>query len=107
MRTTKKPARVFRLQDLTREMFHSYESGKIIAGIKHVVKTTEFGNESHECYQFDSFEELIRSAGEMMAIPGFKRVEIVTHKGQYEGMKTRFVWEAPVEDTSVLAPVEV
>ena len=80
------------LESLTRESFNSYDSGKIIAGIKWEIEG-EWGTESHETYQFDSIEHVIGRAMEWTQVPGMLRVRIVTHVGGYKGMKTLAEWK--------------
>ena len=78
---------------LTRAQFHSYDSGKIIAGVKHEI-LTDLGLENHETYQFDSLDAVLECATAFTAIPGMKRVRVVTHRGEYKGMKTLAEWKA-------------
>lgn len=79
--------------ELTRDQFNSYESGNIIAGIKHSIRT-DLGLETHECYQFYTLEDVQKVALGLMARDDVKSVEIVTHKGEYKGMKPLYIWRA-------------
>lgn len=77
---------------LRREQFKSYESGNIIAGIKHSIRT-DLGLETHECYQFDTLQGLIDVATDLMERDDVEKVEIVTHSGGYKNMRTLFRWD--------------
>lgn len=79
------------LELLGREHFNSYESGQIIAGIKHTIKT-DLGTETHDCYQFNSFQEVIDEAVGLMNRDDVQKVEIVTHAGEYKKMRALFRW---------------
>ncbi len=85
------------LGQLARGQFNSYESGKIIAGIKHAI-LTDLGLESHDCYQFDTLEDIKKEAHGLIARGDVKSVEIVTHQGQYKGMRTLWKWAAQGEE---------
>lgn len=80
---------------LPSEFRHYPGGGKIIAGIRHRIRTRQFGLEKHECYQFDSFAHVISTAKDMSKIPGMERVEVVTHRGAYKGIKVLGVWQLP------------
>ena len=92
-----------RFEDLRREQFHSYDSGKIIAGIKHEILTPAppyapggtLQHETHETYQFDDLADVIACAVAFRdTIPGMKRIRVVTHRGEYKDMKTLCEWRA-------------
>ena len=74
---------------LKEEDFHKNPQGKIICGIKWKI-LTHLGLETHECYQYNSLAELQKEVNFMLNNRYFYYVEVVTHVGQYEKMKTVF-----------------
>lgn len=76
---------------LTKRSFEHYESGKVRAGLRWEIRT-DLGLETHECYQFDTAEEIIQKADVMQSVSGMEKVQIVTHKGQYQGMRILQEW---------------
>ncbi len=80
------------LTTLTDQDFNHYDSGKIIAGLQWKIKT-EFGNESHETYQFDSLADVTECAKAFIATEGMREVKVVTHAGGYRKMRTLCVVE--------------
>jgi hypothetical protein len=77
---------------IMREMFYSYESGKIIAGLQWEIETS-LGTETHECYQYNTLEDVLGAFNAFQKIPGMKVVKLVTHRGGYKGMKTLDTWK--------------
>lgn len=69
--------------------------GHIRAGIRHWIRTKDFGLERHECYQFDTFAAVISIAKAMREAPGMERLQIMTHRGQYKGLKAIGEWRKP------------
>ena len=81
------------LHQLTRADFQSFESGQIRAGIRHWIRTAEFGLEDHECYQYKSVEEIVAAIQGMQAVPGMEQLEVVTHGENYRQMKVLYRWQ--------------
>lgn len=87
--------KTYSLDDLKWEHFNSYESGKIVAGIRYIIVTEDLGFESHECYQFDSLESVVSEARSMERHPSMALVRVMTHRGEYKNMRVLHQWINP------------
>lgn len=66
--------------------------GNIYAGWKIIIDTPQYKNETHECYQFKTFPEIMEAAQYIILREGLKSLKLVTHSGGYKNMKTVFHW---------------
>ena len=68
------------------------------AGIRHWIRTKEFGLEDHECYQFDSVLKIIEAIEAMQKVPGMEKLEVVTFYYGYKKMKVLYRWTLPLPE---------
>mgnify|MGYP001571390175 CR=1 FL=1 len=68
------------------------QTNKIICGIRWKV-ITNIGIETHECFQFDTLDELKVFVVELFALSNIYSIDILTHLGQYRQVKTVISWQ--------------
>ena len=68
------------------------QTDKVICGVRWKV-ITNIGIETHECFQFDTLDELKTFVAELFALSNIYSVDILTHLGQYHQVKTVMSWQ--------------
>lgn len=88
-------------ESLTESNFNKYESGKIRAGVRWLIKPEGSGTERHETFQFSTVEDVKECVKQMVNEPTMLMVEVVTYLASYKHMTILSRWTKPNADLQV------